>query len=317
MKRILITGAAGYIGSRLARFLAEKPEVEHVAGVDVRVPLSLPDKFAFAEHDVRDSMESILKEHAIDTVVHAAFVLTPIHDTALMEDININGTRSVLESCRAAGISQILYLSSATAYGFHPDNQCPLTEESPLRGNEDFTYSKSKRIIEGIVGDFADRNPGITVTVVRPCNVVGPGFDNPVSHHFEGWIVVLPKDVKPLQFVHEDDLIEIIYRLLDKKASGAFNVTADGTVKPGEMVRMLGNIPVFLPYRLLNFLNRTAWFLRLRFLTEFPSPAMDMLRYSWDVSCDKLIATIGYRCRYTSRQAFEDYARSFRQNPKR
>ncbi|MEZ4577969.1 MAG: hypothetical protein R2875_08165 [Desulfobacterales bacterium] len=45
---------------------------------------------------------------------------------------------------------QILYTSSTTAYGFYPDNDQPLTEDSPLRGNDDFTYAKNKKEIEAI-----------------------------------------------------------------------------------------------------------------------------------------------------------------------
>jgi nucleoside-diphosphate-sugar epimerase len=64
-------------------------------------------------------------------------------------DINKGGTRNVLDAPVKAGIKQILYTSSTTAYGFYPDNDLPLTEDSPIRGNDDFTYAKNKKEIEG------------------------------------------------------------------------------------------------------------------------------------------------------------------------
>ncbi len=64
-----------------------------------------------------------------------------------MEDININGTKAVMDSVPKAGVGQVLYTSSTTAYGFHPDNDNTLTDVSPLRGNDDFTYSKCKRLV--------------------------------------------------------------------------------------------------------------------------------------------------------------------------
>ena len=71
-----------------------------------------------------------------------------------MEDINVAGTRNVITACQQASVGHLLYTSSATAYGFHPDNEIPLTEDSPLRGNDDFTYSKNKKEIEFIFQDF-------------------------------------------------------------------------------------------------------------------------------------------------------------------
>ena len=62
-----------------------------------------------------------------------------------MEDINRSGTRNILDLSARAGVKQVLYTSSTTAYGFYPDNDRPLTEESPLRGNNDFTYAKNKK----------------------------------------------------------------------------------------------------------------------------------------------------------------------------
>lgn len=312
MKRILITGASGYIGNKLAAALAKRPDVACVVGVDVKPPPKLPPKIIHIEHDVRQPLTAVLREHDVDVVVHAAFVLPPIHDTARMEDINVNGTRTVLASCRQAGVSQVLYLSSATAYGFHPDNDDPLTESSPLRGNEDFTYSKCKRLLEEMMARFAQANPDMTVAQVRPCNVVGPRFDNPLSRYMEGTVVLLPNDTKPMQFVHENDLMEILVQLLVQREKGAFNVGGDGAVPPEQAVRMLGNHPVRLPFWLLSPLNRLAWFFRLRFITEFPSPAMAMVRHNWVVSSAKLIERTGFRYRYTSREAFEDYAKTFR-----
>lgn len=313
MQSILITGVSGYIGSKLCCLLDQSPEVGKIIGIDIKPPANKPEKLQFFKHDIRQSLAPIISGQKIDAVVHAAYVLPPLHNQALMEDININGTRNLLESCREFGVSNILYLSSATAYGFYADNENPLVETSPLRGNEDFTYANCKRILEGIIEEFANRNPDIPVTVLRPCNVVGPGFDNPISHYFESKIVLLPKENMPFQFVHEDDLMAIMKLFLDKPISGAFNVGAQGTLEAKRIVRMLGNIPICLPYRLLYWLNHIAWILRLKFITEFPSPAMEMIRHSWVVSSEKLRDETGYRYRYNSLEAFETYAKSFKE----
>ncbi len=317
MKRVLITGVSGYLGSKLARHLGRRREVEEIIGLDVKEPPSSIPKLVYYRRDVRQPVHDLVRDHRADTVVHTAYVLPPIHDIALMEDINVNGTMSVLSSCREAGVRHVLYLSSTTAYGFHPDNRVPLTEGSPLRGNDDFTYSRTKRQIEGIMAGFAKANPRIRVTVVRACFVVGPGFDNPLSAHLKKKLVLLPSRTSPFQFVHEDDLVEIMYILLKRRKGGVYNVAADGVIGFDDMVRMLGNIMVPLPPAVMGVLNAVAWKLRLSFLTEFPSPALNMVRYPWIASNRKVKEELGYSFRYTSQTAFGDFARVARAAGKR
>ena len=155
METVLVTGASGYIAQKLIGALGACPEVRSIIGIDIRPPAGGAQNFHFVKRDVREPLSDLFRQHQIDTVVHTAFVLPPIHDTKLMEDININGTRNVLFSSLQAGVKQFLYTSSTTAYGFHPDNNCPLTEDSPLRGNDDLVYSKTKKEIERI---FVEQN---------------------------------------------------------------------------------------------------------------------------------------------------------------
>ncbi|HOT44056.1 MAG TPA: SDR family oxidoreductase [Spirochaetota bacterium] len=309
MKRILITGSSGYIGAKLTAFLSDKQDVGLIVGLDVKGPGYYGNKFVFYERDVREPVDDIINTHSIDTVIHAAFILPPIHDRKLMEDININGTRSVLDSCVRAGVKRVLYTSSTTAYGFHPDNDRPLVEESPLRGNDDVTYSKSKKIIEGIFAEYSSQYPDISFIIIRPCFVVGPGFDNPLARFLQLKIVPIPVRTEPMQFIHEDDLVEIMWILLLRGKGGAYNAAGDGVMTIREMASALGNITLPLPYRLVYLLNNIAWLLRLTFLSEFPSPYLAMIRYSWVASCEKLKRSTGYSFRYDTRQAFADFAR--------
>ncbi|MCP4692569.1 MAG: hypothetical protein GY859_31285, partial [Desulfobacterales bacterium] len=197
-----------------------------------------------------------------------------------------------------------------TAYGFHPDNQTPLTEESPLRGNEDFTYAKNKKEIEALIKTFRRENPRIGVTVLRPCFVVGPGIDNPLSGHLKKRIVMLPKGSSPLQFVHEDDLERIMTLCIRERIVGVFNVAGEGLITLPEMVQMMGGRPVWLPPRLMSVLNSLAWTLRLHFLTRFPSPALNLFVHPWNASPDRFIQRTGFKYNFDSRAAFEDFARS-------
>lgn len=308
--RVLITGAAGYIGGRMVAALCAKDWVEAVVGTDIREPEKSVAGCTFYRRDIRDDLTDIFESERIDTVVHTAYVLPPIHDKGLMEDINKGGTRNILDVSARTGVKQILYTSSTTAYGFHPDNDRPLTEESRLRGNADFTYAKNKKEIEAIVKEFTAGHSDIKVTIVRPCFVVGPGFKNPMAEHLKKKFVMLPNNTLPWQFVHEDDVVDVMTLLLEKKIAGVFNVTPDGTMTFSDCVRILGNIRVALPWSVIYPLNNMAWYLRLAFVTKFPSPAMRMMVNPWIASNEKLVRETGYQFKYNTLEAFHDFAKS-------
>lgn len=318
MKHILITGASGYFGQRLVRYFRDKPEIKRITGIDIRPPSVAGAKFEFLTCDVRDDLNRIFLPRDIDCVIHAAYILPPIHDTALMEDINVNGTKNVLLTAATHGVKQIMDCSSTTAYGFHPDNPPLLTEESPLRGNEDFTYAKNKRELEAWAGEFERMCPQISLTVIRPCFVVGPGFANPLAKHICKKISILPWKTAPMQFIHEDDLAEIMYLLLKQGKAGVYNLAADGTMGIEEMVRALGGWPLKMPMWLLRPLNNLMWNLKVSILTEFPNSSLNLIRYPWIASNAKVKRDLGYSFKYTTRAAFEDFAsfvRSRGRNP--
>jgi nucleoside-diphosphate-sugar epimerase len=95
---------------------------------------------------------------------------------------------------------------------------------------------------------------------------------------------------------------------LKKKKGGIFNVSGDGLMSFEEMVRILGNIRIPLPSNFLFVLNQLAWSLRLKFLSEFPSSALNMIRYSWWASNEKLKRALGFQFKYNTEKAFMDFA---------
>ena len=150
--------------------------------------------------------------------------------------------------------------------------------------------------------------------MIRPCFVVGPGFDNPLARHLQKKIVMMPSRTAPFQFIHEDDLVEIMYLLLKEKKAGVYNLAADGTMSFEEMIRIMGNWMLKLPYPFIYIMNNLMWMLRVKFITEFPSPALKMTVYPWIASNDKVKRELGYEFKYTTREAFEDFARHVREN---
>lgn len=305
--RILITGAAGYLGGKISEALLLKNGVKKVVGTDIHPkPIDHP-KYRFYLRDIRDRLDDIFSLEAIDTIIHMAYVVSPIHNKSLMEDINKGGVRNILEASRKAGVGQILYTSSTAAYGFHPDNDQPLRESSPLRGNDDYTYAKNKKEIEGLLAEFGSLNPEMAITIVRPCIVVGPGFNNPMARHLKKKRVIHPANPQPWQMVHEDDLVGIMTLLLEKKIAGVFNVAGDGTISFPEMIQMMGHKGQPLPWRLIYTLNQLAWYLGR---SLFPSPSLRFMIHPLIASNEKVKKETGYVFRYNTRQAFQDFVDS-------
>ena len=306
---LFITGVSGYFGMKLAEHFGRKSDVGKIIGIDIKAPERKIKKLHFIKHDVRVGMASLISENKIHWAIHAAYITPPIHNKKLMEDININGTKNFLSACSSPGVEHIMQVSSTMAYGFYRDNPPVLYEETPLRGNKDFTYAKNKKELESLCEEFEKNYPGILFTVVRPCFVVGPGFNNPFATHLKKKIVFLPSDAGDFQFVHEDDLVEAMYLLFNRKKTGVYNITADGTITFGEMIKMLGGIQLKIPPFLIYPLNNLAWFLRLKFITGFPSPAMNLIRHPWIASNDKIKKELAYSFKYNSREAFMSFVR--------
>jgi len=304
MSTVVVTGSSGYIGTRLLERMEEDSSVEKVVGIDLKPPVRSFSKLEFHRMDVRDpGLADLFRDSGADTVVHLAFVLNPIHDTALMHDIDVGGARNVLRATAACGAGHLVVASSSSAFGAFPDNPDFLTEEHPPRRRGNFTYADDKCEVEWLLQEFVRENPGVRVAVVRPCIVYGPNVDNYLSR----FILRLPflpviSGCRPdMQFVHEDDAAAVFLEALRRGASGYFHACGEGTVNVEEIAAIAGKrllpLPAWLAYPAVDLL----W--KMRFpLIEGPSGMLDFIRYRWVISDEITHRELGIKPRYTSRE---------------
>jgi UDP-glucose 4-epimerase len=309
--KYLITGGSGYIGGRLIELLTQREDNE-VVNLDLKPPAVQRPRTRFVQMDIRDrGMRALLESERPDALVHLAFVLNPIRDEHKMYDIDVNGTDNVLTAASAAGVSQLLVASSTTAYGAFPDNPVPLTEEDPVRGLPGYEYARDKTEIDRLCQLWAAQHPDRVMTIVRPTIVFGPNVDNYIVRFWsQSPFFPLLDGLDPdWQFVHEDDVVEAISRLLAERRPGIFNLTGDGTIKLSECARLAGIKTRKISTRLYKRIARTAWALRLP-KVEAPPGQIDFILYPWIASNEKIKSELGWTPRYTSRETFEITMRS-------
>jgi UDP-glucose 4-epimerase len=305
--KYVITGGSGYIGSRLVELLSARDDTERILITDLRAPAVPWPKTTYLEMDIRDpGMLPLLEAEEPDALVHLAFVLNPMRDEHAMYDIDVNGTQNVLDAASRAGIEQLIVASSTSAYGAWPNNPVPLSEEHPVRGMPNYEYARDKTEIDRMCQLWAAQHPERTMTIVRPCIVFGPSVDNYIVRFWEyaPFIPLIDGVDLEFQYVHEDDVIEALTRLLLERRGGIFNLTGDGTLRLSECAALAGlktrDIP-FGPYRRIA---AALWRLRLP-RAEAPPGQLDFMRYPWIASNEKIKREVGWSPRYTSREAFE------------
>ncbi len=299
MRRVAITGVSGYIGSRLLSRLGEIAAVERIIGIDIKTPGEHPSKLEFYRRDILEPLADIFVENEVDSAIHLAFVLRPTHDIAGAKQVDIDGSRNFLEACRQARVKHILYLSSHTVYGAHAGNTKPLKEDSPLSPLPGFQYSQDKAEVERILRDFSASHRDICITILRSCPVIGPYAANSVvALMFKPIMLRIAGYDPPMQFVHEDDLTELITTFLRKKKAGIFNVAGDGEIRYSKIARLSKRKMITLPDRLLSSLIGFSWTLHLQ--SESPRSGLEFIKHPPIVSTEKLKSELGFQFSYSS-----------------
>ncbi len=302
---VAVTGAEGFIGRRLIDRLVDDASVARVIALDVADPSGpARPKLERRRADVRDpAIASDLQ--GVDVVVHLAFVLDPSRDETAMHAVNVGGTRTVLQAARDAGVRKVVYVSSATVYGAHPDNPLPITEDRPLRPNTPFNYAEHKAEIERWLWPWVAEQDDLVVTVLRPSIVAGPGVSNFISRQLDAPRFNAIRGHKPpIQFVHVDDVASAIVHTIHHDLPGPYNVSSIGWLSFDEVTAIAGRKVFEVPEELAFTLADRLWRLGIG---EAPAGQVPYLMHPWVVSVDALVAT-GWRPERSNRDALAEMA---------
>ena len=218
------------------------------------------------------------------------------------------GTKNVLEASLAAGAKHIVVTSSGAAYGYHADNPVPLRESDPLRGNDDFPYSKHKRLVEEMLAEWRGKYPQLKQTVFRPCTVLGPGTSNQITAIFERPVVVgLSGTTTPFSLVSELDVVDALAWAVNESRGGVFNLAGDGTLSLREIANLLGKKFLPLPPAILN---TALWILNMLRITKLGPAHVKFIQYRPVLANEKLKSEFGFTPRLDARAVFDRYLES-------
>ena len=311
--RVLVTGIGTFWGGRLAQVVERDPRVEVVVGVDTRAPRVPLTRTEVVRADSSYSILSrIVAATEVDTVLHTHLEVdsTALRSRALHET-NVIGTMNLLAAAGApaSSVRKVVLKSSTLVYGASHRDPYHFTEEMGRSRPARTPVERSLLEVDGYLSDFAADRPDIVVTLLRFSNVLGPDLETPLSRALS--LPVAPEvfgfDPR-LQFTHQDDVLGALCHVALNDVPGTYNVAGDGFVTWSDVCRLVGRRRVPLPPW---GTGTAAGLLRRLGVVELPPELLELLRFGRGVDNTAFKRT-GYRYRYTSAGAVEDFARTLR-----
>tara|TARA_R110002072_G_scaffold101852_1_gene224339 strand:+ start:3488 stop:4477 length:990 start_codon:yes stop_codon:yes gene_type:complete len=310
---VLITGANGLVGGKLLAAISRRREAfGAVVALDIRQTPDA-DRLNHIEYLVGDicdpELEHVFRQHAITAVIHLAAIVSPGKDSSadLEYRVDVLGTRNIVETAVKTGVQQIISLSSGAAYGYHASNPVPLRESDALRGNDDFIYSRHKRLVEEMLAEYRQKQPQLRQLILRPGTILGEHVRSPVTAVFDGRVVIGVAGAEtPFVMIHVDDVAAIILKGVLEGREGIYNLAGDGVLSLREIAKRAGKPYLALYPSLLKFILAVLKALKLS--TRGPE-GVDFLRFRPVLANDQLKQTFGYVPHMTTAQVFDCYLR--------
>jgi len=193
MARALVTGGTGFIGSNIALRLVERRwDVRILKRPGTSRELLEGGPFEFVSGDVLEPETLLPAMRGIDVVFHAAGVVDYWKQgVERMYQVNVEGTRHVMEAALKSGIDRVVHISSTAAMGIHPNEIVDETYRFNVAPKQ-FVYGHSKYLAEEIVSEYVRK--GLPVVIVDPTTVIGPRDVRKVS---SGMVVEVVKHCVP------------------------------------------------------------------------------------------------------------------------
>lgn len=250
VRRLAVTGGAGFIGSNLAGALAGENEVTVIDDLSTGRPLNLKGINARLIQGSITDLELLEKAFTgVDCVFHLAAIASvqkSVEDPIRTNEVNIDGTLNVLVAARDAGVSRVVFASSSAVYGDSPEQ--PKSED--MIPNPKSPYAVTKLTGEHYARVFQELY-GLEAVVLRFFNVFGPKQDP--SSEYSGvisrFISAVLKGEQPViygdgeqtrDFVYVADVVRACTLASRSRATGVFNIASGKSTSLNQLAAMIG-----------------------------------------------------------------------------
>lgn len=308
-KKIAITGINSFIGSNLARRLANNPGYQLVA-IDIKKPGFLEKNVKFYHIDITEPMVDaviarIFKKEKIDELVHLAFLSSPIKNTSLSHELEVIGTLNIIHAASTIKLKKFLLKSTTMVYGANATNPALLTEEYPLTADSGMEYLKDKIEVEHIVKRFSEKNPDTTVTILRHCTIMGPTVKNFMTSYLASPAVLTILGFDPLfQFTHEEDIINVFRIAIEDNYPGVFNIVGRGALPFSTILKLAGKLRIPIPYPIAYSMVSMLWSANL---LPVPPAFLNFLKYACIADGARAKKVMKFKARYTIKETLESF----------
>ncbi len=216
----LVTGGSGFCGFEIVKFLQNKGETVKVLDIE-GLPQPIPG-VEFIRADIRDLRQVEAATRSVDKIIHTA-AKVPISKAGKgFWEVNVEGTRHVLEAAKRNGVSKVVHISSSAV---QMSKRNPVAEDAPYHPVG--LYARTKKAAEDVCAEYSAK--GLRIDVMRPRTVIGAGRLGIFSILFD-WIsegkniYILGSGKNKIQFLSSEDLASVCYLASLNTSSGSYNV---------------------------------------------------------------------------------------------
>ena len=307
--KIMITGATGYIGHNLAMAAARRNHLVNVLVRDIQ-SLFLPvhANIRVIKGDILDKVSVLHAMEGCNQVYHtAAMVAVWAKNSSEYFEVNIEGTRNVLEAALQCGIEKLVVTSTCGVIG--PSLHEPMCETDPRIAGFSVDYELSKKIGEDLAFQYARQ--GLNVVVVSPSKVFGPGnvshslTANAVIKRFlnNGFAIIPSPGTYKACFAYIDDVVNGHLLAMEKGRSGEKYILGGINISYRDFFDRIRSLS-FCKGKIIQFSKAIVkvWAflqqLRYRILgipPQFPVKAVDILFSNYTFSSEKASRELGYK----------------------
>jgi UDP-glucose 4-epimerase len=303
---IAIIGTSGFKGRNILQELENNPRIKNLIAIDRRKPPIETRKAKFYKLDLTETLADvrlaeIFKKENVHTVIHTAFPITPPRNQTLSHEIVSVGSMYVCNACAGAGVKKLILASTTDIYGAFPDNPNFLTEEHSIRGGIKNRFLGDKIDAERSTLKLAKKHPEMTVTILRPCHIIGPTIQSYKIKYLSRPIVLTILGYDPLfQFVHESDVIRAFMLAIENDYPGTFNIVGEGVLPLSRVIRIAGKIHIPIPEILMKNLVQFLWYADM---SPAPASYLNFLKYLCIADGEKAKKVMEFNPKYSTREA--------------